>query len=81
MLVSDPSVRAATLFGPAELKTLFEHVYVPATQPNDPEFPLDWDAPEQHKAPLSRSVFIASREEIKSDMLRASLVTRQTRHP
>ena len=65
----------------AELKALFEHVYVPATQPNDPEFPLNWDAPEEHRAPLSRSVFIASRDAINNDLLRSSLVARQTRHP
>ncbi len=65
----------------AELKKSFEHVYVPTTQPNHPEFPLNWDAREEHQVPWSRSVFIASREEIKSDMLSASLITHQTRHP
>ena len=65
----------------AELRKLFEHVYVPITQPNHPEFPLNWDAPEEQQVPLSRSVFIASREEIESDLLSASLVAHQARHP
>jgi len=65
----------------AELKKRFEHVYVPTTQPNSPQFPLDWDLPEAHRRPLSRAVFVASRQAIENDALSAHLVARQTRHP
>jgi hypothetical protein len=64
------------------LRGLFEFVYVPLTQPNHEEFPLDWTAPEQHPAKmLSRAVFIASREQLDNPLLVTSLPDRQTRHP
>ncbi len=64
-----------------KLKSLFAHVYVPKTQPNHDEFPLDWSAPEKHQNELSRAVFIASRAPIDNDMLVPSLVQQQVRHP
>lgn len=64
------------------LRSQFEHVYVPLTQPNHEEFPLDWTAPEQHPAEtLSRAVFIASRQPLDNPLLVAGLPDRQTRHP
>ena len=62
------------------LKELFEFVYVPRTQPNLPEFPLDWTKPEEHRARFSRAVFIASRHEIDNDQLSPSLIFHHTRH-
>lgn len=44
-----------------ELKKNFPHVYIPRTQPNHPEFPLDWSAPRAGDV-LSRAVFVATRE-------------------
>jgi len=63
-----------------KLKELFEFAYVPKTQPNNAEFPLDWTNPEKHRANLSRAVFIASRHEIDNDQLCASLILHHTRH-
>jgi len=49
------------------LRELFEHVYIPATQPSHEEFPLDWDAaPPQG---FSRAVFIASRKPLQNPLL------------
>ncbi len=63
-----------------KLKELFEHVYVPTTQPNHGEYPLGWDTPEVHTAALQRAIFIASRYPIMSEILRASLPVKQVRH-
>lgn len=63
-----------------QLKGLFEYVYLPKTQPNHEEFPLDWNAPERHQANLQRAIFIASREELKNETLTPSLIMMQTRH-
>lgn len=62
-----------------ELKGLFEHVYVPRTQPCHAEFPLDWTAPQDHKAGLQRAIFVASREILQNDALTSSLPSKQTR--
>ncbi len=64
------------------LSTLFEYVYVPTTQPNHEEFPLDWTV----RSPdggglLTRAVFVASRTELGIDGLVRELLEHQTRHP
>ncbi len=63
-----------------ELQGLFEYVYVPRTQPCHEEFPLDWSAPEKHKAGYQRAIFIASRERLENEILTPSLVLHQTQH-
>jgi len=63
-----------------KLQSLFEFVYVPKTQPNYEDFPLDWTAPEKHRADLQRAIFIGSREELKNGALASSLIDLQTRH-
>ena len=63
-----------------ELKRLFEYVYLPTTQPNHEEFPLDWTLPKESHKGLSRAIYIASRQEIDSEMLTLLLVNHQTRH-
>jgi len=64
-----------------KLSTLFSHVYIPKTQPNHEEFPLDWTSAKSHPSELCRAVFVASRETIESDVLTPALVDRQTRQP
>ncbi|WP_410001706.1 class I SAM-dependent methyltransferase [Singulisphaera sp. GP187] len=64
-----------------KLTSLFPHVYVPTTQPNHEEFPLDWTSPETFPSGPSRAVFVASRQAIASDVLSTTLMDRQTRHP
>ncbi len=63
------------------LQAHFPHVYVPRTQPNHAEFPLDWTAPERHRAPLQRAVFVASRTPLDRPHLSPELLDRQERHP
>jgi Methyltransferase domain len=63
-----------------KLKENFEHVYIPLTQPNHEEFPLDWSAPQLHSPSLSRAVFVASRKEIENSSLVETLVMKQVRH-
>lgn len=64
----------------AALQNLFEHVYLPTTQPQHDEFPLDWTTPEKHNAGLQRAIFIASRRPIENEQLTPSLILQQTRH-
>lgn len=64
-----------------KLQGLFEYGYLPKTQPNHEEFPLDWSASEKHQASLSRAIFIASREKIDNELQTTSLISHQVRHP
>lgn len=67
------------LFG--KLRELFEYVYIPRTQPNHEEFPIDWTDPAKHRMDIfKRAIFVASRERIDNDMLVPTLLDRQTRH-
>ncbi len=63
------------------LKLLFPYVYMPVTQPNHPEFPIDWSRPDLHKEPLSRAIFIASQVALSNDQLSSQLLIQQARHP
>lgn len=62
-----------------QLKLSMPHVYVPLTQPDHEEFPIDWERPNLHAAPLARSIFIASRVPLKNDLLVEQLLLKQTR--
>jgi hypothetical protein len=64
-----------------KLSSLFPYVYVPTTQPNHEEFPLDWTSPESAPPGPTRAVFVASRQPIEGDVLKTTLLDRQTRHP
>jgi FkbM family methyltransferase len=61
-----------------ELKRWFPHVYVTATQPDHPEFPLDWTAGLSGSS-LVRCVFVASRAPLRSSHLLSTLPSRQQR--
>jgi hypothetical protein len=61
-----------------QLKKHFEYVYLPITQPNHEEFPIDWSLPS--KAKHSRAVFIASRQKLNSSLLREEIPMKQIRH-
>lgn len=58
------------------LKGFFPHVYMPLTQPDHDEFPLDWREPKGGEA---RAIFIASRTEIKNKMLTKKMPMIQSR--
>jgi SAM-dependent methyltransferase len=62
-----------------QLARHFEHVYLPTTQPNHEEFPLDWTAPQAHSG-LARAVFIASRTRLSNPLLVDQLPSHQRRH-
>jgi Methyltransferase domain len=62
------------------LQALFPYVYIPRTQPNHEEFPLDWTAPQKHHASFSRAIFIASRKQLPNPLLVSVLMELQTRH-
>lgn len=63
-----------------QIKRHFEYVYLPKTQPNNKEFPIDWTTHKKHKPDCQRAIFIASREPIENEMLTSSLIMKQTRH-
>ncbi len=63
-----------------ELRKLYPHVYVPRTQPNHEQFPVDWNAPKEHEAALQRAIFVASLEPVCNEMLVPELLMQQTRH-
>ena len=52
------------------LSGCFEYVYIPVTQPDHPEFPLDWPPSSDG---LTRAVFVASRRPIDNPMLTETL--------
>src|SRR6266536_1949852 len=58
----------------------FEVVYVPVTQPNHDEFPIDWTRRDRHGAVLARAVFVASRSHVESPLLATELPAEQRRH-
>ncbi len=62
------------------LQALFEHVYVPTTQPNHEEFPLHWNGASVDQTGLTRAVFIASRNRVENEALVGSLISTQKRH-
>ena len=62
------------------LRESFPHVYMPTTQPNHPEFPLDWQTPATPAAQFTRAVFVASRKPIVSSVLKEEIPMVQVRH-
>ena len=62
-----------------EFKKYFDFVYLPVTQPNHEEFPIDWSTPRADKT-FSRAIFIASQEKLNNDLLVEGLPARQQQH-
>lgn len=61
------------------LRKYFKYVYLPITQPNHDEFPVDWSSPELHKSRFVRAVFIASNERINNEILKEEIPMKQRR--
>lgn len=61
-----------------ELKRHFEFVYLPVTQPNHVEFPVDW-VTLPSGSHLTRSIFIASRQKLTNSLLTEEIPTLQTK--
>lgn len=59
------------------LGSLFEYVYMPYTQPCHDEFPLDWTSKNDNPNKLARSIFVASRLPIASQLLANELLSNQ----
>lgn len=62
-----------------QLKQHFDFVYMPITQPNHEEFPLDWSLPPSTNI-LTRSVYIASRQPLENKVLIEDIPVKQKRH-
>jgi hypothetical protein len=52
---------------------------MPITQPNHEEFPIDWISPPPTET-LTRSVFIASRQQLNNQLLIEDIPLQQQRH-
>ena len=63
-----------------QLRGLFEYVYLPKTQPNHEDFPIDWNTPDEQQADPKNAIFIASREKIENELLTETLINKQARH-
>jgi SAM-dependent methyltransferase len=63
----------------AQLRQHFDFVYIPRTQPNHEEFPLDWNAPPPPPEQNTRAVFIASRQALENPKLTQELLAQQVR--
>lgn len=61
----------------SRLQQHFPYVYVPATQPWHPEFPLDWTC--SQPPGLARAIFVGSRQPLVSSVLLNELPALQTR--
>lgn len=64
----------------SRLRELYEHVYMPRTQPNHFEFPVDWGRPNDHSAAFQRAIFVASRRPLLNPALSDALLDVQSRH-
>jgi hypothetical protein len=78
--ISGTGCRPTRLWVFNRLREQFQHVYVPRTQPNDSEFPIDWTAPQLYRDSLSRAIFVASRMPLDNPLLASELLERHYRH-
>jgi len=62
-----------------ELKKYFEFVYLPITQPNHEEYPIDWTNA-RSKTTRNRAIFIASQQKINNRLLVEEIPIKQIRH-
>lgn len=77
--VSGKACRPTRPWVHAELKKHFKHVYMPLTQPNHEEFPIDWTR-NSNAAPLTRAIFIGTDSLITNPLLVEEIPMQQRRH-
>lgn len=77
--VSGQGCRPTRIWVFNQLKKYFDFVYMPITQPNHEEFPLDWSSEPQNNT-LTRSVFIASKTPLDNPLLIEEIPMTQQRH-
>ena len=56
------------------LKQAFPYVYIPVTQPNHEQFPVDWSEPMEDRTRLIRAIFIGSTTPIDNSRLTTDLI-------
>lgn len=61
-----------------QLIKYFDFVYMPITQPNHEEFPVDWTSPPTIET-LTRAIFIASRQQLDNPLLVKDIPLKQIR--
>jgi SAM-dependent methyltransferase len=61
-----------------QLKQIYPFIYMPLTQPNHEQFPLDWSTPPSQKI-LTRAIFIAAREKLANSLLVEDIPMQQIR--
>ncbi|AZN38505.1 class I SAM-dependent methyltransferase [Paenibacillus albus] len=59
-----------------ELGKYFPYIYLSVSQPNDPDFPIDW--PVTNGVKNARAIFVASREELSLQTLTPNLINNQS---
>ena len=64
----------------SRLQRLFEYAYLPKTQPNHEDFPIDWNPSGKQQPDSQGAIFIASRDRIENELLTQSLINKQKRH-
>ncbi len=64
----------------AELGKYFDYVYLPHSQPDHKEFPLNWVSKNINHGDLNRAVFIASRNKLNSSLLTDKLPIYQAKY-
>ena len=62
-----------------QLQQYFPYVYMPATQPFHPEFPIDWTVEPTSDQQLTRAIFVASHTPVTNDKLVARIPMHQSR--
>lgn len=62
-----------------QLKRHFPHVYMPTTQPNWKNHPIDWEN-KSAWSDLTRAIFVASRSPLDNPLLVPEVPMKQTRH-
>ena len=78
--VSGVGCRPSRVWVFQQLKELFPFVYLPLTQPNHEQFPIEWSGKRTADGALQRAIFIASRREIQNELLSPELLRHQKRH-
>lgn len=63
-----------------QLHHWFRFVYMPTTQPHHEEFPTDWSCEPPPSNQLTRSIFIASKQELYNPQLVQGILMKQFRH-
>lgn len=76
--VSGKACRPTRVWVYQELKKYFRHVYLPLTQPNHEEFPIEWTS-NSNAASLTRSIFIGAHAPLIHTLLTEEIPQQQCR--